>query len=143
MEIWRMNKVQIMIYVAFLLFEIMGIAAIMEIYKKQIRKGKAKTWENYLVAEVLSAAAVGILVGANIFKPVLGQLGAPVWCDYILYNIFIYIWQMHADMKLLKRVTKSCINTVLLSYGLTQQQIDDLVASVETKEESKEEEEKK
>lgn len=130
-----MNKVQIMIYVIFLFLEVIGIASTMEIYKKQIRKNKAKPTEIYIAAEILSALGVYILNALNIFKPILGMIGAPLWGDYILYNILIYIFQMQADMKIIKKVIRSCTTTFLSSYGFSSDQIQDIFESIDKKKE--------
>lgn len=126
-----MTKIQAMIYAVFLCLEVIGIAALIELYKKQIRKDKAKKLEIYVIAEVLSALAVVILAVLNIFKPILGLIGAPIWADYILYNVGIFALQMIADMKMIKKLAKSCAKSLLLSYGLTEQQIADLLGSIE------------
>ena len=122
-----------MIYAAFVFLEIFGIAALMEVYKKTIRKGKAKKIEIYIVAEVLVALSVLILKVLNIFQPILGLIGAPLWADYILYNIGIYIFQMQADMKIIKKLIKSCASEFLKSKGFTTEQINDIFEAIEKK----------
>ena len=128
-----MSKIQVMIYAAFVFLEIFGIAALMEVYKKTIRKGKAKKIEIYIVAEVLVALSVLILKVLNIFQPILGLIGAPLWADYILYNIGIYIFQMQADMKIIKKLIKSCASEFLKSKGFTTEQINDIFEAIEKK----------
>lgn len=129
-----MSKVQVVIYAAFVFLEIFGIAALMEVYKKTIRKDKAKKVEIYLVAEVLVALSVLILEVLNIFQPILGLIGAPLWADYVLYNIGIYIFQMQADMKVIKKLIKSCASEFLKSKGFTTEQINDIFGAIEKKE---------
>ena len=128
-----MSKIQVMIYAAFVFLEIFGIAALMEVYKKTIRKDKAKKVEIYIVAEVLVALSVLILKVLNIFQPILGLIGAPLWADYILYNIGIYIFQMQADMKIIKKLIKSCASEFLKSKGFTTEQINDIFEAIEKK----------
>ena len=128
-----MSKIQVMIYAAFVFLEIFGIAALMEVYKKTIRKGKAKKIEIYIVAEVLVALSVLILKVLNIFQPILGLIGAPLWADYILYNIGIYFFQMQADMKIIKKLIKSCASEFLKSKGFTTEQINDIFEAIEKK----------
>ena len=125
-----MSKVQVMIYTAFIFLEIMSISSIMEIYKKMIRKDRAKKFEIYIIAEVLSAFAIAILVLLGIFKPILGLIGAPLWSDYVFYNILIFIFQMQADMKIIKKLIKSCASELLKAYGFTAQQIEDVFNSI-------------
>lgn len=126
-----MSKIQVMIYAAFILLEIFGISSLMEIYKKMIRKGNAKKFEIYIIAEVLSALAVTILVVLNIFKPILGLIGAPLWADYIFYNIIIYVFQLQADMKIIKKLIKSCASEFLKSKGFTNEQVEDIFNAIE------------
>lgn len=122
-----------MIYATFVFLEIFGIAALMEVYKKTIRKDKAKKIEICIVAEVLVALSVLILKVLNIFQPILGLIGAPLWADYILYNIGIYFFQMQADMKIIKKLIKSCASEFLKSKGFTTEQIDDIFEAIEKK----------
>ena len=128
-----MSKIQVMIYAAFVFLEIFGIAALMEVYKKTIRKDKAKKVEIYIVAEILTVLCIVILKALNIFKPILGLIGAPLWADYILYNIGIYFFQMQADMKIIKKLIKSCASEFLKSKGFTTEQINDIFEAIEKK----------
>lgn len=125
-----MSKIQTLIYLIFIGLEVMGVASLMEIYKKQIRKNKAKKFEIYIIAEILTALSIGILYGLHIFKPILGLIGAPLWSDIILYDILLFIFQMQADMKIIKKVIKSCAESFLISHGLSQEQVDDIFKSV-------------
>lgn len=126
-----MSKIQVMIYATFIFLEIFGISSLMEIYKKMIRKDKAKKFEIYLIAEVLSTLAVAILVILNIFKPILGLIGAPLWADYIFYNIIIYIFQLQADMKIIKKLIRSCTSEFLKSKGFTNEQVEDIFNAID------------
>ena len=128
-----MSKAQIMIYASFVFLEIFGVASLMEVYKKTIRKNKANKIEIYIVAEILTILCIVILKGLNIFKPILGLIGAPLWADYILYNIGIYIFQMQADMKIIKKLIKSCASEFLKSKGFTAEQINDIFGIIEKK----------
>ena len=130
-----MNKIQTMIYLIFIGFEILGIASLMEIYKKQIRKNNAKKFEIYAIAEFLTILSIGVLCGLHIFKPILGLIGAPLWSDLVLYNVIIFIFQMQADLKIIKKVIKSCAESFLISHGLTKEQVEDIFNSLEKKEE--------
>ena len=130
-----MSKVQAMIYASFVFLEIFGIAALMEVYKKTIRKDKAKKIEIYIVAEILTVLCIVILKALNIFKPILGLIGAPLWADYILYNIGIYFFQMQADMKIIKKLIKSCASEFLKSKGFTTEQINNIFGIIEKKNE--------
>lgn len=131
-----MNKIQTMIYLIFIGFEILGIASLMEIYKKQIRKNNAKKFEIYAIAEFLTILSIGVLYGLHIFKPILGLIGAPLWSDLVLYNVIIFIFQMQADLKIIKKVIKSCAESFLISHGLTKEQVEDIFNSLEKKEEA-------
>ena len=50
-----MTSVQLIIYVILLAAEVLGVASLMEVYKKSIRKNKATTWEIRGVGLVASA----------------------------------------------------------------------------------------
>lgn len=129
-----MSKIQVMIYATFIFLEVLGVASLMEIYKKTIRKDKAKKPEIYIVAEILTILCIVVLKGLKIFKPILGLIGAPLWADYVLYNIGIYIFQMQADMKIIKKLIKSCASEFLKSKGFTTEQINDIFGAIEKKE---------
>ena len=119
-----MSKIQVLIYALFLSLEIFGTATLVEIYKKRIRKDKSKKWENRLVAGVLSSLDVLILILLHIFKPILGLIGAPLWADHTLYLVGFFILQKTADMQIIKKLIRSCVKSILSTYGFSNEQIE-------------------
>lgn len=127
-----MTTVQIAIYVILLCLEIMGISMFMEWYKKCLRKDNFKKWEVYVIAGVLSFVAVMALVGINVFKPVIGLIGAPLWVDIIAYTIFIFLLQMQTDMKIVKKLIDSFLPTLLKKSGLDDNQVKEILNTIES-----------
>lgn len=132
-----MTAVQISIYVILLCLEIIGISMFMEWYKKCLRKDKFKKWEVYIIAGVLSFSAVMALIGINVFKPVIGLIGAPLWVDIIAYTIFIFLLQMQTDMKIVKKLIDSFLPTLLKKSGLDDNQIKEILNTVKVSKTSK------
>lgn len=126
-----MTTVQIAIYVILLCLEIMGISMFMEWYKKHLRKDNFKKWEVYIIAFILSFASVMALIGINVFKPILGLIGAPLWVDIVLYTITMFILQLQTDMKIVKKFIESFLPTLLKKSGLDDNQIKDILTTIE------------
>ena len=121
-----MTKIQIIIYISFLCLELFGIALFMEIYKKQVRKNNSSKIENRIIGLILSIIGVGILLALHIFKPVLGLIGAAPWADYVLYVGLFYFFQKTTDMRIVKNLIKTCQKNLLIKYGFSEKQIDDI-----------------
>ena len=126
-----MTTVQIAIYVILLCLEIMGISIFMEWYKKQLRKDNFKKWEVYIIAFFLSFASVMALIGINVFKPILGLIGAPLWVDIIIYTLIIFILQLQTDMKIVKKFIESFLPILLKKSGLDDNQVKDILTAIE------------
>lgn len=124
-----MSTIKVMIYIVMNCLLIFSVSFLMEFYKKRIRKDRAKGWENKLLGFFLSCVCVGILVGINIFQPVLGLLGAPLWADITLYLIVFYILQLQVDMKVVKTLFRAFTVSLLQKAGLDKEQAEQ-VASV-------------
>ena len=127
-----MTTVQIAIYVILLCLEVMGISMFMEWYKKCFRKDDFKKWEIYFIAVVLSFIAVMLLIGINVFKPVLGLIGAPLWVDIIAYTICIFLLQMQTNMKIVKKIIDSFLPTLLKRSGLSDAQVKEILDTIES-----------
>ena len=127
-----MTTVQIAIYVILLCLEIMGISMFMEWYKKCFRKDNFKKWEIYSIAVVLSFVAVMLLIGINVFKPVLGLIGAPLWVDIIVYTACIFLLQMQTNMKIVKKLIDSFLPTLLKRSGLSDEQVKEILDTIES-----------
>ena len=76
-----------------------GIAAFMELYKKQIRKDRAKEREIWLVAGLCSLMLTAIAYFAFRFPG--NHLGI------LLYFCGVYVCQYYLDMKVIKKVVKA------------------------------------
>ena len=83
------------------------IAAFMELYKKRIRKDKAKELEIWLVAGACALALPAIAYFAFSFP---GKVLA-----ILLYGLGVFICQYYFDMKVIKKVVKA----VARSKGIT------------------------
>ena len=127
-----MTTVQIAIYIILLCLEIMGISMFMEWYKKCFRKDNFKKWEIYSIAVVLSFVAVMLLIGINVFKPVLGLIGAPLWVDIIAYTACIFLLQMQTNMKIVKKIIDSFLPTLLKRSGLSDEQVKEILDTIES-----------
>ena len=127
-----MTTVQIAIYVILLCLEVMGISMFMEWYKKCFRKDNFKKWEIYSIAVVLSFVAVVLLIGINVFKPVLGLIGAPLWVDIVAYTACIFLLQMQTDMKIVKKIIDSFLPTLLKRSGLSDEQVKEILDTIES-----------
>lgn len=125
-----MTKLQLFIYIAFLLLDVLGVATIVEFYKKGIRKDKANIWEIRAVALILTIINIAVLPLMNLFHPVLGLIGAPLWADFALYTILFFVLQMQADMKLIKKAFASIVKEKLKKAGLTDEQIENILAGI-------------
>ena len=127
-----MTSVQLIIYVILLAAEVLGVASLMEVYKKSIRKNKATTWEIRGVGLVASALAIGVLILAQVFQPFLGLIGAKLWMDYLFYVLVFYFLQMQADMKVVKKIVKSLVKAYLISKRLPKEQVDEILGAIKT-----------
>lgn len=125
-----MTKTQLIIYIMFLLLDILGVATVIEFYKKALRKDKARTWEIRIIAFILSVVNIALLPLMNLFQPVLGLLGAPLWADYTFYTLIFFTLQLQADMKLIKKVFANMFKNWLKKASLTEEQIEDILASI-------------
>ena len=122
-----MTTIQIAIYCVLLISIVCLIAGLMEIYKKSLRKGKTKPWENYLIALILSIGSLVILVLSDSFKPVLSMIGADLWMDYVSYVILIYFMQFNVDKKIIKKIVRSFVSNFLEKTGLDEDQIKEIL----------------
>ena len=132
-----MTSTQLLIYLAFIALEILGVSTAVEFYKKGIRKDKAGLFEIKTIAFFLSVIAIGLLVVLNIFQPLIQIIGAPFWADFLLYVFLFYTVQRVADMKLIKKAFKSMVKPLLQRAGLTEEQIDAILTGVKLSEKEK------
>lgn len=125
-----MTPIQRSIYALLICAIICGLAAIMETYKKVIRKDKSKRFENIVVGLILTSASVGLLIASGILEPILGILGAPLWADHLMYTLGIFLLQLNVNMTLVKKVVKVIVTNMLKRANLTDEQINDIFSAV-------------
>ena len=125
-----MTPMQRSIYALLICAIICGLAAIMETYKKVIRKDKSKRFENIVVGLILTSASVGLLIASGILEPILGILGAPLWADHLMYTLGIFLLQLNVNMTLVKKVVKVIVTNMLKRANLTDEQINDIFSAV-------------
>ena len=110
-----MNIVRIVLQLVLIALSVFGISALVEFYKKNIRKDHAKVWEIRLVSGALSViAAVGFKV-TGLFTPIITAIFTELtpWIDVALYAVVIFFLQLEADMKTLKAIVRFSTSTVL------------------------------
>lgn len=120
------TSLQLTIYAILLVVIICCIAGLMEIYKKAIRKGKAKFWENYIIALVLVILSLLLLIVSNTFQPLLGLIGADLWMDYLSYVLAMYFLQFGADKKIIKKIINAFVSNFLKKAGMSEDQVKDI-----------------
>lgn len=105
-----------------------GVAALMEFYKKTIRKGHAAAWENWVVGAVVSAGISALVCYTGLAYPFFGNMIINV----AVYAVAFFLIQMFLDMKVIKKLIINAletmdidkfINTVLAKLGLTVEKI--------------------
>jgi len=103
-----MNVVRILLQVLIIAFEVFGISALMEFYKKNIRKDHAKVWEIRVIAGVLSCLAAVACKVTGLFTPIITAIFTNLtpWIDVVLYAVVIFFLQLEADLKTLKAIVK-------------------------------------
>ena len=110
-----MNIVRIVLQLVLIALSVFGISALVEFYKKNIRRDQAKVWEIRLVSGALSViAAVGFKV-TGLFTPIITAIFTELtpWIDVALYAVVIFFLQLEADMKTLKAIVRFSTSTVL------------------------------
>lgn len=126
-----MTATQISVYTLLMCGIVCGIAATMETYKKVLRDGKSKKWENLIIGMLFSCFSVFLLAISKVLVPILGILGAPLWADYVLYVLGIFILQLNVNMKIVKKIVKTIVSNLLKKANFTEEQINDIFNAVE------------
>ena len=110
------------------LLAVLGVSALVEFYKKVIRKDQAGVWETRAVAAVLSAAVSALMYYKGLAFPLFE--GAIV--NIAVYAVVIFLIQFFLDMKLIKKILASMleyldidkfIGVVLGKLGITTDKI--------------------
>lgn len=117
------------------LLAVFGVSSLVEFYKKTIRKGNAKKWENWLVGGVLSVGMAALICLTGIAYPVFSN----VYVNLGAYAVVIFLVQFFLDMKVIKKVLASAlentdvtklIGVILPKLGLTPEKVKDFLKSL-------------
>ena len=87
---------------------VLGVSALVEFYKKTIRKGQAGAWETRAVAFVLSAVA-SVLMCLNGLAYLFFD---NIFVNIAVYAIAIFIIQLFLDMNLIKKIIASALEYI-------------------------------
>ena len=110
------------------LLSVLGVSALVEFYKKTIRKGEAGVWETRIVAAVLSiGVAILICLKGLAFLPLENMI-----LNIAIYAVVIFVLQLFLDMKLIKKIIASALEyididklagIILGKFGITMDKI--------------------
>lgn len=121
------------LYILFILFEVLFVSSIMEIYKKNVRKDHFNLWEIRALALVFSVGCVALLDCSELLYPLFSDMfGSDLWLDYLIYLIIFYFLQLKCDMLIVKKAMKS----LALSYirnmtGLDKESLEEILKKIE------------
>ena len=129
-----MNSLELTLYVLLVAGIVFLTSFLMEIYKKIIRKDKVSKWECRLVGAFLSVVGIEILhLTGALYLVFHNMLDAREWLDYVLYIIIFYYCQLKVDMKFIKAIIRSLSISLIKKSGLSKEQIDIIVSSLNEK----------
>lgn len=95
----------ILSFIIICLLSVLGVSALVEFYKKTIRKDQAKTWENWVVGAVLSVGFAALIC----FKGLAYTLFSNPILNVAVYAAVIFLLQMFIDMKFIKKILASAL----------------------------------
>jgi len=117
------------------LLAVFGVSALVEFYKKTIRKGNAQPWENWVVGGALSIGMAALIC----FTGIAWLPFANVYLDWAVYSVVIFLLQFFLDMKVIKKILASALENidvvklaevVLPKLGLTAEKIKAILVSL-------------
>lgn len=117
------------------LLAVFGVSALVEFYKKTIRGGNAKPWENWLVGGGLSIGMAALIC----FTGIAWLPFANVYYNWAAYSVVIFLLQFFLDMKVIKKLLMSALENVdiiklatvvLPKLGLTAEKIKNILVSL-------------
>lgn len=116
-----MSTIRIVLQVVMLAMSSLGIATLMEWYKKKIRKDQAKIWEIRTIAGVVSAGVAVLFKVCGVFTPIISYFwpSVIVWVDVLLYAVVIYLFQLYGDMDMVKHVIRIAADAAFESDALS------------------------
>lgn len=125
----------ILSFIVVTLLALFGVSAAVEFYKKTIRKGNAKSWENWLVGGALSVGMAALLC----FTGIAYAFFANPWINTAIYAVVFFVAQFFLDMKVIKKLLASALqnadiqkilDVVLPKVGLTVEKIKNFLTSI-------------
>lgn len=128
-----MNVSTIVFQVVMLALSSLGIAAVMEWYKKTVRGDKAKVFEIRIIAVLLSAIAGTVMNLSGMISPVIGYFwpaGMP-WADMLFNAVVVFLLQLYGDMDLIKKIIGVAVTTALDKNALFSE-VERFVKAFET-----------
>lgn len=90
------------------LLAILGVSALVEFYKKVIRKDEAGVWEIRIVALVVSAAVSALMCLNGLAFPIFGNN----ILNIVVYALVIFLIQLFLDMKLIKKILANVLDYI-------------------------------
>lgn len=110
------------------LLSVLGVSALVEFYKKTIRKGQASSLEVKLVAAVISIGVAALICLKGLaFLPVGNMI-----LNIAIYAVVIFVLQLFLDMNLIKKIIASALEyididklagIILGKFGITMDKI--------------------
>ena len=121
-----MNVLRIVLQLVLIALGIYGISTLMEFYKKNIRKDKAKVWEIRLVSAALSILTAVAYKVTGLFTPVITAIFTNLtpWIDVALYAVVIFVGQLEADMKTVKAIVKFSTSAIINNKEAVKAELD-------------------
>lgn len=117
------------------LLSVLGVSALVEFYKKTIRKGQASSLEVKLVAAVVSIGVAALICLKGLaFLPVENMI-----LNIAIYAVVIFVLQLFLDMKLIKKIIASALEyididklagIILGKFGITMDKIRSILDSL-------------
>ena len=133
-----MKSLEITLYALLILSVIFGASALMEVYKKIVRKNNHKNWECWIIGGALSLICVEILhLAGSLYLVFHNMLGAKEWLDYILYIVLFYYCQLKLDMLVIKKLIRILCKNLIRSLGLTKEQTEEIIEAIDKKDDKK------
>jgi len=87
------------------LLSVLGVSALVEFYKKTIRKDQAKSWENWVVGGVLSIGVSVLICLKGLAYPIFSNMLVNIG----VYALVIFVLQLFVDMKFIKKILASAL----------------------------------
>lgn len=117
------------------LLSVLGVSALVEFYKKTIRKGQASSLEVKLVAAIISIGVAALICLKGLaFLPVENMI-----LNIAIYAVVIFVLQLFLDMNLIKKIIASALEyididklagIILGKFGITMDKIRSILDSL-------------